>query len=197
MIFISGGVKFEYIIGEISAPAKNDPGFKAWNIDNMMVMSWLLNTMEAHISHNFPFHKTTKSLWEAVAKRYSDHDNSSEIFEVKTKLRNLRQGNNDVGLYFNQLDKYWQELDAFDDLEWHCTEDSIKYAKKVEKERTYEFLAGLNDEYDDVHSRIIGMKPLPSTDGAFAEVRKEQSWRKVMLKRVLSHLIELEWRSQH
>ena len=101
MIFISGRGKFEYITSEISAPTKTDPGFKAWNIDNMMVMSWLLNTMEAHISQNFLFHKIAKSLWEEVAKRYSDRDNSSEIFKLKTKLRNLGQGNNDVDLYFN------------------------------------------------------------------------------------------------
>ena len=45
----------------------------------------------------------------------------------------------------------------------------------MEKERTYKFLAGLNDEYDDVRSRIIEMKPLPSTDEAFAEVESQRN----------------------
>ncbi|GAV56479.1 hypothetical protein CFOL_v3_00021, partial [Cephalotus follicularis] len=50
-----------------------------------------------------------------------------------------------------------------------------------EKERLYEFLVGLNHELDEVRGRVLGYRPLPSIDDAFAEVRTEASRRRVML----------------
>ncbi|KAK9088209.1 hypothetical protein Scep_027291 [Stephania cephalantha] len=51
----------------------------------------------------------------------------------------------------------------------------------VEKERVFEFLVGLNKELDEVRGRILGRDPLPSTREVFAEVRREESRRTVML----------------
>ena len=38
-----------------------------------------------------------------------------------------------------------------------------------------DFLAGLNNDLDDVRGRIAGMKPLPSIEETFAVVQKEES----------------------
>ena len=51
----------------------------------------------------------------------------------------------------------------------------------VEKDRVFDFLAGLNKELDEVRGRILGREPLPNSREAFAEVRREESRRQVML----------------
>lgn len=43
-------------------------------------------------------------------------------------------------------------------------------------------LAGLNQNLDEVRSRILGRKPLPSIREVFSEVRREDSRRKIMLR---------------
>lgn len=53
----------------------------------------------------------------------------------------------------------------------------------IEKDIIYQFLLGLNKNLDEVRGRILGTKPLPSIREAFAEVRREESRRKVMLAR--------------
>ena len=60
-------------------------------------------------------------------------------------------------------------------------EDGRNHKKTVEDNRIYKFLAGLNVEFDDVRSRILGRRPLLSISEVFSEVRREKSRRNVML----------------
>ncbi|KAL6347758.1 hypothetical protein AAG906_026287 [Vitis piasezkii] len=49
---------------------------------------------------------------------------------------------------------------------WVCGKNSVLVAKrngsKMENERVFEFLAGLNRELDDVRNRVLSRRPLPS-----------------------------------
>ena len=97
--------------------------------------------------------------------------NSSQVYELKTKIRITTQGNIFVTSYYNMLKSLWQELDLFYDLEWSCTEDSAQYQRTMEKDRDMEFLAGLNTDLDEVRGCVLGKEPLPSISKAFSEVR--------------------------
>ncbi|CAN1190979.1 hypothetical protein LINPERHAP2_LOCUS40812 [Linum perenne] len=69
----------------------------------------------------------------------------------------------------------------FNDLEWKCPEDGAQYRNVVDTNRIFKFLSGLNVELDDVRGRIVGRNPLPSIGEVFAEVRREETRRGVML----------------
>ncbi|KAF5955000.1 hypothetical protein HYC85_007856 [Camellia sinensis] len=75
------------------------------------------------------------------------------------------------------------DLDIFNTYEWKSVDDCNHHKKTVEDSRIYKFLAGLNIEFDEVRGRIIGRPPLPSIGEVFAEVRREESRRSVMLKK--------------
>ena len=53
----------------------------------------------------------------------------------------------------------------------------------IERERVYDFLAGLNVELDQVRVQIFGKEPLPSLNKAFAIVRGEERRRNIMLEK--------------
>ncbi|KAI5410279.1 hypothetical protein KIW84_055684 [Lathyrus oleraceus] len=144
-------------------------------------MSWLLNTMTNEIGENFMFYDTAKEIWDAVKETYSNVDNTSVIFEIKSILHDLRQGESSVTEYFNILNKHWQQLDIYEEVTWCCTEDQKKYKELVEKDRIYKFLLGLNKDLDEVRGRILGTKPLLKIREAFSEVRREESRKKIML----------------
>ncbi|KZV41971.1 hypothetical protein F511_19017 [Dorcoceras hygrometricum] len=84
--------------------------------------------------------------------------------------------------YYNEMHALWQKLDLCYDDDWECKNDSVKYHKSNENDRVFVFLAGLNREFDEVRGRILGRMPLPSLSEVFAEVRREESRRRVMLK---------------
>ncbi|RVW16206.1 hypothetical protein CK203_074288 [Vitis vinifera] len=77
-------------------------------------------------------------------------------------------------------DKIWQELDIFEPTNW-CGECAGKYAKLVEKQRTYDFLISLNKDLDEVRGRMLGTHPLPQIEEIFTEVHREESKRKYIL----------------
>ncbi|XP_073132876.1 uncharacterized protein [Henckelia pumila] len=157
-MYIRGRGKIGYLTGDKKMPASEDPSYAIWDAENSMVMTWLVNSMDEDISSNYMCYSTAQELWE-----------------------NIRQGEDSVTKYFNSLKRIWQDLDLFNDYEWKSTEDAKYYKTIVEAHRIYKFLAGLNEEFDEVRGRIIGRSPLPLIGEVFAEVRREESRRHVML----------------
>lgn len=180
-IFLQGKGREGYITGDSKCPEKGDTNLQKWQLENSQVMTWLLNTMTNEIGENFMFYDTAKDIWDAVKETYSDVDNTSAVFEIKSILHDLRQGESSVTEYFNILNRHWQQLDIYEEVKWCCTEDQKKYKDLVGKERIYKFLLGLNKDLDEVRGRILGTKPLPKIREAFSEVRREESRRKLML----------------
>ncbi|KAG5151351.1 hypothetical protein JHK84_027823 [Glycine max] len=111
---------------------------------------------------------------------YSDLGNKSQIYELTLQAREIRRGNN-VTRYFHSLKRVWQDLDLFNNYNWMSAEDAKHYQQTVEEGRAFQFLAGLNEELDEVRGRIIGMATLPSLGEIFAEVRREETRRSVMM----------------
>ncbi|RVW97656.1 Retrovirus-related Pol polyprotein from transposon TNT 1-94 [Vitis vinifera] len=180
-IFICGKGKEEYLTRAIVQPKEDDLGYRTWKLENSMVMSWLINSMTNDIGENFMYYGTTKEIWDAARETYSNIDNTSATFEIKSILQDLRQGDSTVTEYFNILARYWQQLDIYEELVWKCPEDGLLYKKVIEKERIYKFLLGLNKNLDEVRGRVLSIKLLPSVREVFSEIRREESRQKVML----------------
>ncbi|GAV87971.1 UBN2_3 domain-containing protein, partial [Cephalotus follicularis] len=106
-----GRGKIGYTIGKVQQPDVNDRTYENWELNNSIVMAWLINSMESHISCIYLFLRTAKAIWDAVNKNYSDFENASQVFEIKNKLKDLYQGSMDISEYFNELQMLWQELD--------------------------------------------------------------------------------------
>ena len=119
--------------------------------------------MERHL-----FYLIAKGIWDAVQLAYSDYEDTSQVFELRNRARNLKQENLDVTQYFNSLKKLWQELDLFQSCNWKDPEDPALCKKMLAKERIYDFLAGLNRDLDE----ILGTKLQMHIDEIFAEVRR-------------------------
>ena len=109
-----GRGKMGYLTGEKKTPKEDDPTYAAWDAENSMVMTWLVNSMEEDISSNYMCYPTAKELWDNVNQMYSDLENQSQIFELNLKLSDIKQGEDTITKYFTSLKRIWQDLDLFD-----------------------------------------------------------------------------------
>ncbi|KAG8502943.1 hypothetical protein CXB51_000740 [Gossypium anomalum] len=75
----------------------------------------------------------------------------------------------------------WEELDMYYEADWGEGSEHTKFMDHLNKERLYEFLAGLNHDLDEVRGRILDRTTLPTIGEAFAEVRREEKRRLIML----------------
>ena len=192
-LMIAGRGKFGYLSGEITKPASTDvPASMKWQSENSMVTAWLVNSMVPSVKKTYMYLPTAKDVWDAICETYSDANDSSQIFQIKTQLWQMKQGTREVTAYYTDMSGLWQELDLNVDQEWDCAGDNMRFKRRLEDERVFEFLAGLNPELDDVRGRILGRRPLPSTREVFAEVRREEKRRQVMLKDTGSSVIGTE-----
>ncbi|XP_028804739.1 uncharacterized protein LOC114759689 [Neltuma alba] len=162
LMYLRGKRKEKYINGEAQQPSHNDPKFDTWFAENNQVMSWLCNSMTLEISEGYLLASTAKEIWDAAKWTYSTLDNTAALLDLKRQLKDLKQGNLTVTQYYSTLTKIWQQLDLFEVHLWKDIDDANYYRQLVEKGRTYEFLLGLNDVFEEVRGRIMGLKPLPS-----------------------------------
>ncbi|KAF2307430.1 hypothetical protein GH714_028513 [Hevea brasiliensis] len=93
---------------------------------------------------------------------YSDFENTSQCFEIRSTIHISRQGTRSVIEYYNIPIALWQEMDLFCETTWNCPDDGVLCNKILEKDRVFDFLQGLNQDLDEVRGRILSTKPLPS-----------------------------------
>ncbi|XP_022731494.1 uncharacterized protein LOC111286004 [Durio zibethinus] len=139
-----------------------------------MVMSWLWNSMTPDISDTYMFLSTAKDIWESIRQTYSKVKDAAQVYEVKIKTAALKQGNKSVTEYAILLKNLWQEMDHYRCIEMKCSEDATTLKKFIEKDRVYDFLAGLNVEFDQVRVQILGKQDLPSLNEVISMVRAEE-----------------------
>ena len=124
-----------------------------------MVMAWLVNSMEKKLGKLYLCYETAKQIWDLVTESYSD---SAQVFEIRSSLRDQKQGNLSVTDYYNLLMGLWQSLDMFTNVKWKCGDDGTQYMQMLDKEQVFDFLYGLNNDLDEVRGRLLGTKPLES-----------------------------------
>ena len=180
-LMIRGRGRLGYLTRLVKTPQKDDPAYQKWDAENSTIMAWLINSMEEEIGQLFLFLPVAKDIWYMAKETYSDMGNSAQISELKSRLRETKHDSMSVTQYYSTLAQLWKELDLFVETDWSCTQDNVKYTKMLEKERVFEFLARLNKELDEVRGRVLGKEPLPYIREVFAEVRRKESRRKVMM----------------
>lgn len=137
--------------------------------------------MENNVGQAFLPYLTTKAIWDSTKKKYLDLENTSQLFALTNKARELKWEDLDMTRYFDELTKLWQEMDIFNDNDWRCSEDDTCYRKMEERDRIHDFLAGLNKELNEMRGRCLATIPVPNILVIFSEVRREESRKRVML----------------
>ncbi|GAU18241.1 hypothetical protein TSUD_175820 [Trifolium subterraneum] len=73
------------------------------------------------------------------------------------------------------------ELDHYRVVKAKCPEDTTILKEYIEQDRVYDFLVGLNSDFDQVRVQIFGKEKVPSINEVVAIVRSEESRRGLML----------------
>ncbi|XP_020677216.1 uncharacterized protein LOC110095849, partial [Dendrobium catenatum] len=177
--YLKGKGKIHHLLG--GGPKEGDPICGAWDEADSMIMSWLWNSITPEISDTFMFLSTAKDIWDA-ARQTSKARDAAQIFEIKIKVGSTKQGSKTVTEYATILQNLWQELDHYRCIEIRCPEDAAILKNFIEKNRVYDFLAGLNAEYDQVRVQILGKEEMSSLNETISLIRAEESRQGVMLE---------------
>lgn len=96
-LVIKGKGKLGYLNSKTEEPASSQPNsLQKWKVKNSMVKAWLIHPMQNSIGKTTFFLATAKNFWDATCETYSNVEDFSHIFEITTKLWQLRQENREV-----------------------------------------------------------------------------------------------------
>ncbi|KAF3792378.1 hypothetical protein EJ110_NYTH10418 [Nymphaea thermarum] len=132
------GHRKKYILEE-DEPIEKKGIYAAWDEDNYIVMSWIMNSVESHIAPTIAYYTKAKDMWSFLRKTYSHATNVIKILQLEEELCNIRQGDQDLSQYFATLTAAYERLKALRPPCQHC------YASHVE---TGSELPDLADTYN-------------------------------------------------
>jgi gag-polypeptide of LTR copia-type len=94
-IGLGGRSKLEYVTGELPKLIPVNPNFptaqekkalKEWRTEDLLVTSWLLNSMEPAIADICMCAGSAQAIWEKIEKRFGQKNNHARIFQLQTEL---------------------------------------------------------------------------------------------------------------
>jgi hypothetical protein len=184
---LGGKNKFDFVDGSIPVPTDFDPNFKAWNRCNMLVHSWIMNSVEDSIAQSIVFLENAIDVWNELKERFSQGD-FIRISKLQCEIFSLKQDSRSVTQFFTALKVLWEELEAYlPTLVCACPNRCMCITCVMNAKHQHEitcsirFLTGLNDSFDLVRSQILLINPLPTMNKIFSIVMQHERQFKLSL----------------
>ena len=136
------------------------------------MLSWINHSLSPEIYNSVLWFDNCFLLWKDLKHRYHQGD----IFRstlLQEELYSIKQGDLSVTAYFTKLKSVCEELDSYLPIPdcscnpiCNCGLEIVRDYRR--KEYVIRFLRGLNDQYSNVRSQVMLMKPLPNIESTFS-----------------------------
>ncbi|KAF3780476.1 hypothetical protein EJ110_NYTH39161 [Nymphaea thermarum] len=105
---------------------------------------------------------------------YGQKKRKIRVYQLMKDVYALRQGDLSVTDFYATLKSKWEDLDYCSDDTWNCPQDQMHYVAKEWENRIFLFLAGLNDEFENVRSQILNSEEAFSIEDVYSRVEAEE-----------------------
>ncbi|XP_074314629.1 uncharacterized protein LOC141649855 [Silene latifolia] len=146
-----------FINGVLVTSATTDKKYHQHIRCDLMVLKWILNSIDKPLRDNLKYIKTAKGLWDEIMERYGQ-SNFIEIYQLTQELNATSQSNSSLIEYYSKVKHLWETLDSLDPVpncSWGtlaaCTCTLLKRMHARDQHAKFiKFLMGLNAGYDIV-----------------------------------------------
>jgi hypothetical protein len=148
---LSAKNKLGFIDGTIPKPDSdmNPDDFALWQRCNDMVLSWILNSIDAELANSVIYTDSASEVWADLIEHFSQ-SNAPRLYQIRRAISSLTQDQSSVAAYFNKLKGYWDELASYSPMP-SCTCGAMKTLHdRDQEEKVLQFLMGLHDSYTTV-----------------------------------------------
>ncbi|XP_042003757.1 uncharacterized protein LOC121752725 [Salvia splendens] len=126
-------------------PEPGSRGYDAWEEDDLVVFSWIVDNIENKIIADFAHHQTSKALWDSLAVTFENKADKYLIYDLEEKIITIKQGNMDLETYYRRIHGLWINVDRCQKKPITCCDEGVnQYRTHSNEKRLFKFLAGLN-----------------------------------------------------
>ncbi|KAL2240118.1 UNVERIFIED_CONTAM: Retrovirus-related Pol polyprotein from transposon RE2 [Sesamum indicum] len=184
-VYVSLGTKMKlgFIDGSFSKPAPGSLIFEQWRRVDLMVTSWLWNSMSKDIVESFMYCSTSRELWLAVQARYG-RSNGPLIYQLQRELSSVTQQDLSLTAYLTKVTKLWNELNCLaPPPRCKCGGCTCGINEEIDQlaslTQLMQFLMGLHEVFSNERSQILMLDPLPTVEKAFSMVYAVEQQRMI------------------
>ncbi|KAL2252068.1 UNVERIFIED_CONTAM: hypothetical protein Sindi_0001500 [Sesamum indicum] len=132
----------------------------------------LQSSIAQELAESFMYVASLRELWLELEARFGENNNPM-IYQLQMEIGQVTQGNLSITEYYTKLMRLWDELmylaPAPKCICAGCTCGVNKYmVDMIASNQLIQFLVGLSAVYDQAHSQILLLEPLPSVTKAYS-----------------------------
>ncbi|KAJ0495991.1 putative RNA-directed DNA polymerase [Helianthus annuus] len=182
MIRVAIGGRSKNLLKHLTSnpPDQKHETYEQWEQDDLVVFSWLIQNIEPVLAGNLTEFPTAKSLWDALVVTYSSGRDKLQTFNLHVKANEVKQNNLSLEELWIILQGVWGEIDRIDPNPMTCPTDIQAYSKIRSEQKLFQFLNALDRKYDPIKREILRLEPLPTSEAAYATVRKEAAHQNIL-----------------
>lgn len=90
-IALCGRGRIGFLDGSIPASDSVAADYAEWRMNDRLVMSWLINSIDIKLHSLFNFSVSSKDLWDSIKELYSHQENLYRVFELKKAIADLNK----------------------------------------------------------------------------------------------------------
>ncbi|KAF3771979.1 hypothetical protein EJ110_NYTH59053 [Nymphaea thermarum] len=185
---IAGRGRIAYVNGSKVEPAANSMAWDTWFLEDNQVKTWIVNSVSSAIQPLILRKKTARDMWIILEQMYGQKKRKVCVYQLMKDLYALRQGDLSVTDFYAALKSKWEDFDYHSDDIWSCPQDQVHYMTKEWENRIFLFLAGLNDEFENIRSQILNSEESFSIEDVYSRVEAEEQRRLVINGRKGDHM---------
>lgn len=184
-INLSSKRKLGFVTGTISLPTDDDARIEMWETCDNMVIAWLTSNVSPTIKKSIMYMSSAKDIWTHLEKRFS-LTNGSRKYKLCRDLYDLKQLDASVTEYYTNMKTIWEELDTLNLLPviTSPTPEVLKLLEAIELQkeelRLFQFLNGLDEQYNSQRSQLLLQTPLPYVEVACSALEQEEAQRHLL-----------------
>ncbi|XP_076889651.1 uncharacterized protein LOC143540461 [Bidens hawaiensis] len=139
--------------------------------------------MEKEIRISVKYANTSSEIWQDIHERFGK-ESAHRAYELKNQIAVTQQDRATVSAYFTKLRGLWDEIQSVLPIpQCTCNKCTCSIGKRLvdhqAKERMYEFLMGLDSEFNVIKTQILAMTPAPSLNSAYHLVYQDEQQRAI------------------
>ncbi|KAL3642652.1 hypothetical protein CASFOL_013467 [Castilleja foliolosa] len=129
--------------------------------------------MQPDLMRQFIEYQTSRELWNGISETYRSGEDALQIYDLNIQATRLVQGEQSLERYYQACQAIWREIDRRDPNEMETANDILKYNKKIQTFRLYQFIHGADAAFDAVKRDLLKETPLPTVEMAYSALRRE------------------------
>ena len=183
MNFLFAKNKVGFIDGSIEKPEEKSIDYMPWMRCDAMIKGWLTTAMENEIRTSVKYANTASEIWADLKERFGK-ESAPRAYELKQTLSMTHQNGATVSVYYTKLRSLWDEIGSVLPVpRCECNGCKCDIGKRIsglkDKERLYEFLMGLDNNFSVIRTQILAMNPIPSLGNAYHLVAEDERQRAI------------------